>query len=150
MQADKVELTSSKVFWVFMAFLFAVGVMAVHLAVDIAKDYGGSTSDIPRYIYFSLIVIVVDITRRISFYLHHRDDRLIIEKNSLVLIRAGTISCFSSDTLQKLHKNPGVGFIHIQSFGGIAHRIQPWLFGLFMWQLMDMIEAKGLKRIKPA
>ena len=148
MQADRVELTSSKGFWVLMGFLFAIGAMTAHLAVEITKDYGGTLSDIPNYMYFPLVLVVVDITRRISFFVGHRDDKLIIEKDVLVLVRGGVTTHFSPDKLQKLHKNPGAGFIHIQSFGGVEHRIQPWLFGLFMWQLMDMIESKGFKRIK--
>lgn len=140
-------LTASKVFWFFISFLCAIGGMVLYLAIKVTMEKGGTLSDTPAYMYFFLGVIVLDIGRRISFYLQNKDDQLLIKDNLLVLIRDGVERKFSPDQLKKVKKRPGSGFIYLETYGGINYKIQPWLFGKTMGQIVAMLKDNGFKEV---
>lgn len=140
-------LKSDKRFWFFIAFLCAVGLMVIYLAIDITRENGGTFSDTPAYMWFGLGVIVIDIWRRVSFYVRHKDDQVILNENTLTLIRRGVERTFFPLDLEKIRKRPGSGFLHFETYGGKSYKIQPWLFGKTMGQFIELLRKQGFSMI---
>lgn len=140
-------LKSNKRFWFFIAFLCAVGLMVIYLAIDITIENGGAFSDTPAYIWFGLGVIIIDILRRVLFYVRHKDDQVILNENAVTLIRSGVERKFFPLDLEKIRKRPGSGFLYFETYGGMSYKIQPWLFGKTMGQFVGLLREQGFSKI---
>ncbi|WP_126819093.1 hypothetical protein [Idiomarina aquatica] len=126
---NQLELKRSRSFWYYMGGLVAIAIATIFFIIEITEDYGGTISDVPAYAMYALLVIGLDLYRRLSFYFRHADDQLTLAKDSLTLCRKGVKKVIKPSDLKKIKIDKGAGFVTLVSYGEVATRIQPWMFG---------------------
>lgn len=140
---SKLILERSNGFWWYMGGLIIVGLAVVFFVAYIATERGGRLSDIPLYVYLPLILIGLDLYRRLSFYFGHRDDKLFLEKGKITLCRSGIKKVFEPTNLKEIKVNRGFGFIFLKTYGDTSFQLQPWLFGKSLGKLKKLIRECG-------